>query len=70
MSKVQSGLLFIGIAVLVNLGGRLLPALPPGSQNIGYAGFVVVLMLGSLVFGLFGLFRLISGLLQKKPKDG
>ena len=67
MSKVQSGGILIGVAVLVNVVGRLLLAATRGGQNVGVAGLLAILMLASVVVGLFGLFRLISGLLSKKP---
>jgi hypothetical protein len=66
MSKVQSGAVLIGIAVLVNVVGRILQAAMHGGQNVGSAGFLAIVLTASVVVGLFGLFRIISGLLAKK----
>ena len=67
MSKVQSGGLLIAIAVLLNIGGRFLPLGARDSQSAGSATFLAILMFASVVVGLFGLYRLISGLVGKKP---
>lgn len=66
MSKTQSGLILIGIAIVINLVGRLLLGVTRDSNNVGIAGFMALIMLASVVMGLFGLFRLISGLISKK----
>ncbi len=66
MNKTQSGGLLIGIAVLLNIVGRLMLAATRASQNVVIAGLLAILMLASVVIGLFGLFRLISGLLNRK----
>jgi hypothetical protein len=66
MSKTQSGLILIGVAIAVNLVMRLLVGAIDNSQSVGFVGLMAVVMIASLVIGLFGLFRLISGLLSKK----
>jgi hypothetical protein len=66
MSKTQSGLILIGIAIVINVVSNLLAATTRNNQNASIAGFVALLMFCSVVVGLFGLFRLISGLLSKQ----
>ena len=66
MSKVQSGGLLIGIAILLNITGRFLAPAIRSSQNVTVAGLMALLMVASIVIGLFGLFRLVSGLAGKR----
>ena len=66
MSKVQSGGILIGVAIIINLIGRALMRAAIGGHSVGLAAFVTVVMLTSAVVGLFGLFRLIVGLARKE----
>ena len=66
MNKIQSGALLIGLAVIVNVAGRLLMAVAQKNQPVELAGLMAFIMLSSVVVGFFGLFRLISGLTNKK----
>ena len=65
MTKVQSGGLLLGIGIVLNVIGRLVAPQVRASQNVTFAGLLVVLMLASVVVGLFGIFRLIVGLLNR-----
>ena len=70
MSKAQSGLILIGIAIVMNVAGRLIPSPKPGGDNPAAAmllsGIILALMFASVVIGLFGLYRLVGGLLTRK----
>ena len=63
MNPVQSGGLLIGIALVLNLVGRLLTPAVQASGSVPLAALLTALMLVSLVLGVFGLVRLIRGLL-------
>lgn len=65
MTRVHSGLIMIGAGILMNVVGRLLMAATSGSPNPALAGFFLVWMAASVVLGLFGLFRLITGLVRR-----
>ena len=66
--KVKSGLVLIVIGIGMNLTGRTLgtQAWVLASPSSVLAGFFALLMVASLVVGLFGLFRLMVGLLGQK----
>ena len=65
MEKSQKGLMLIGIAVGINLLGRGVIAAMGPSQDLTGASVMLAVMFVSVVLGLFGLFRLIVGLIQK-----
>ncbi|MBV9865445.1 MAG: hypothetical protein JO316_08855 [Abitibacteriaceae bacterium] len=66
MNKVQSGLLCIGLAVLMQVVGRLLITAMRPSPNVVLAGLMALWMFVSVVLLLFGLFRLITALLHRE----
>ncbi len=65
MTKVRSGLLLIGVGVFLNLLGRLLIYTAGQQQSLILAGTLFILMLLSVAIGIFGLVRLIAGLITK-----
>ena len=72
MSKIKSGLVLIAIGIGMNVMGRVMASQPwvLTSPSPIFIGFFVLLMVASLVVGLFGVFRLIAGLLgRKKPAE-
>lgn len=65
MTKVQSGLIFIIIGVVMNVLGRLaLPAVR-NSASVPLAGLIAAWMIASVVVALFGLYRLIVGMANR-----
>lgn len=72
MTKTKSGLVLIVVGVGLNVLGRFTLRLPlPVPSLLFKAGLEAILMIASVVIILFGLFRLIVGLLsnnkQTKP---
>lgn len=65
MKKWQSGLLILGVGVVLNVLGRLAIRMVGEQQGVAMAGALLILMLGSVVIGLFGLVRLVIGLITK-----
>jgi len=65
MSKTQSGLLLVGVGVALNILGRLVSPLAREQQSVGVAGALLILMLASVVVGLFGIVRLVTGVITK-----
>jgi hypothetical protein len=65
MTKVRSGLVLIGIGVLLNILGRVAIVALRQQRNVGIAGLLFLIMLGSVVIGIFGIVRLVSGLIRK-----
>ena len=62
MSKKTSGMILIFVGVAMNALGQMLV----GSSSLAKAGFVMLWMFASAVLVLFGLFRLIVGLVRKE----
>lgn len=67
MTKIQSGLTLIGTGIVLNVVGRLVIPFTRSSPNVIVAGVMALWMIASLVLVLFGLFRLIAGLVSKTP---
>ena len=65
MQRWQSGLLLIGVGVALNVLGRLVSGVAGGQTSLVLAGMLSILMLGSVVVGIFGLIRFVIGLLTK-----
>lgn len=65
MTKVQSGAVWIAVALGINLLGRGLTRVAVNGHSIGLAVFATVVMLIAAAVGLFGLFRLIVGMRDK-----
>ncbi len=65
MSKIQSGLIFIVVGIVMNLLGRLIIPATRANPNVVVAGLMAIWMIASAVLVLFGLFRLIVGLVTK-----
>lgn len=65
MTKVQSGVVLIVVALVINLIGRGLTRAAVGGHSVGMAALVTVIMLIAAVVGLVGLFRLIVGMRDK-----
>lgn len=65
MSKKQSGFILILIAVIMNVVGSLLSSVANTTGSAALVGFVALLMFSAVVVGLFGLFRLMVGLITK-----
>lgn len=63
-SRVQSGLLLIGVGVALNVLGRVLIAIA-GEQWLLTAGMLFAFMFGSVVIGVFGIVYLVIGLITK-----
>lgn len=66
MTKVQSGGILIGVALVINLIGRGMMHTAISGHSVGLAACVTFIMLASAVIGLFGLFRLIMGMARKE----
>jgi hypothetical protein len=64
MNKVQSGAVLIIAGILMNIAGRFFPT----PHDVIFAGCIAVWMIASVVIGIFGLFRLISGVVKKSPR--
>jgi hypothetical protein len=65
MSRVQSGLVLIGVGVALNVIGRVLSAVAGQQQGLIGAGLLLIIMLSSVVVGVFGIVRLVIGLATK-----
>ncbi len=65
MSKVQSGLVLIGVGVAMNLLGRLFLTVVRSLSNLLLTGLMAFWMFASVVVALFGLFRLVVGLVSR-----
>ncbi len=65
MTKVQSGAILIGVAIVINLIGRALIGVVKRGNSVTMATLLGLLMVASIVIALFGLFRLIMGMKDK-----
>lgn len=65
MKKTHSGLALIGVGVGLNMVGRLLSAPIGERQSLVLAGALLALMILSVAVGLFGIVRLVVGLITK-----
>lgn len=65
MRRWQSGLLLIGVGIALNVLGRLVINMVGEHTSLVLAGMMFILMLGSVVIVLFGVIRLIVGLITK-----
>ncbi|HZO91621.1 MAG TPA: hypothetical protein VFB38_25085 [Chthonomonadaceae bacterium] len=65
MNKVQGGAILIGVAIVMNIVGRLFALAAHDSRNLTVAGILAVWMFVSIVIGIFGLFHLIVGLIKR-----
>lgn len=72
MSNVKSGLILIAVGIGMNVTGRVMAsqAWVLASPSPMFIGFFVFLAIASLVVGLFGVFRLLVGLLGRKKSVG
>lgn len=70
MSKLKSGLVLIAIGISVNVIGRVMISQPwvLASPSPVFIGFFTLLMVASLIVGLFGVFRLVVGLLGRRRR--
>ena len=71
MSKTKSGLILIAVGAGMYLTGQMLASLPqtaPAPPWTPVTLLTVFLGFSSMVVGLFGLFRLIVGLLSRKKQ--
>lgn len=71
MSKVKSGLVLVAVAIGMNVTGRIMASQlwVLASPSPMFIGFFALLMVASVVVGLFGVFRLVVGLLTRKKRD-
>lgn len=65
MTRVQSGALLLAVGVGLNFVGRFYTDAMNSRTGVGWAGFAFLIMFASVVIGLFGLVRLIMGLVKK-----
>ena len=65
MTRVRSGLVLIGVGVVLNLLGRLVTRMAGEHQGVGMAGALLVIAAGSVVICLFGIIRLVHGLVTR-----
>ena len=65
MNKIQSGLILIVAGIGLNVLGRLLIPVTRPNPSVVVASLMAIWMVASLVLVLFGLFRLIVGLVTK-----
>lgn len=65
MKRWQSGLLIAGVGIVLNALGRLAIRMAGEQQSVAVAGALLILMIGSVVIGLLGLIRLVTGLITK-----
>lgn len=66
MNNIQSGGLLIGIGIVLNLVLRLFAPLARKSHSIAFAEILAIFMLVSAIIVLFGLYRLIMGLVNRR----
>lgn len=68
MTKGKSGAVLIAVGVAMNLVGRVVAVGMDAktSPSVMVAGILAFWMIASVVVCLFGLFRLIAGLVRKK----
>ena len=68
MTKIKSGVILIAIGIAMNLVGRVVAVGTDAktSPSVMVAGILALWMIASVVVCLFGLFRLIAGLVSKK----
>ncbi len=68
MIKIKSGVILIAVGVAMNLVGRVVASDTDAktSSSVMVAGILALWMIASVVVCLFGLFRLIAGLVSKK----
>ena len=65
MTKTKNGLILIGTGILMNVMGRILMGLLRDTNGVVISGFFALWMLASAVVLLFGIFRLIMGLISR-----
>jgi hypothetical protein len=65
MNQVQSGLIFIVVGIVMNVLARLIIPATRANPNAVVASLMAAWMIASVVFVLFGVFRLIVGLVTK-----
>jgi hypothetical protein len=65
MKRWQSGLLIAGVGIVLNALGRLAIRTAGEQQSVAVAGALLILMIGSVVIGLLGLIRLVTGIITK-----
>jgi hypothetical protein len=65
MKKWQSGLLVIGLGFALQIVGRLLGKVPLASTNVVFAGAIFCIMLVATAVIIFGLIRLLLGLITR-----
>lgn len=66
MSKVQSGIVLIVIAAVINFTCKMLSDANHNSNDPSIVGTIAILTFASLVLGLFGLVRAVMGARSKK----
>ncbi len=62
MSKTQSGLVLMGVGIVVNVVNRGVLAATSNVHDVSLAGLLLLLQFASVVIVLFGLYRLVCGL--------
>ena len=65
MTKAKSGGVLIGVGMLLQLLGRGISTFAATRTDLALAGLTALLMFASVVVILFGLFRLVTGLISK-----
>jgi hypothetical protein len=65
MNRTQSGVALILVGIVMNVLGRLLTTLVGPPQNPALAMLALLWMVAAVVIGLFGLFRLITGMVRR-----
>ncbi|HEX8835116.1 MAG TPA: hypothetical protein VF719_12985 [Abditibacteriaceae bacterium] len=65
MNKIKNGLIIIVAGILLNLLGRLIIPVTRANPNAVVASLMAIWMIASVVLVLFGLFRVIVGLVTK-----
>ncbi len=69
MTKIKSGLILIAVGIGLNIFGRLVATFAPTLMaSLPITGTLALLMVASVVLVLFGIFRLIVGLVSKKEQ--
>lgn len=65
MNKIQSGLILILVGIVLNVLGRLIIPFTRANPSVLIASVMAIWMIASVGFVLFGLFRVIVGLVTK-----
>ena len=74
ITRTKSGLILVAVGISLNLLGRIIKPMVPAQTVVAEIGLVVavlfaLLMFASVVLVLFGLFRLVAGLISDRQSS-